>query len=51
MKSCRDKEEVAETERGALREDFMLRHYSEVATPKENKSGYNIFLRSRQVIE
>ena len=51
MKSCCDKEEVAKTEREASREDFMSRHYSEVATPKENKSCYNRFLRSRQVIE
>ena len=51
MKSCRDKEEVVERERRASRKDFMSRHHSEVATPKENKSGYNRYLRSRQVIE
>ena len=46
MKSCWDKGEVDETERRASRKGFMSRHHYEVATLKENKSGYNIFLRS-----
>ena len=41
MKSCCDKGEVAETEKGASRKDSMSRHRFEVATQKEDNDGRN----------
>ena len=51
MKSCCDKGEVAEIEKGASRKDSMSRHHFEIVTQKEDNDGCNILWMSGQVIQ